>query len=315
MTPGHSPTDENARRCGVFAIIGAPNAGKSTLVNALVGAKVAIVSPKAQTTRARLRGVAIEGAAQLILIDTPGVFAPVGKGKARRLDKAMVAAAWEGASEADAVIMALDAPAHRREGRARDEALAVVDRLAGAGRRAILAVNKIDAAPREALLKLVHELDQTGAFAEVFLISAKTGDGVGDLKTRLADLSPPGPWLFPEDQLTDISERLMAAEMTREQVFLKLRQELPYSASVETEDWRETRAGARIEQTIYVERESQKGIVVGKGGAMLRAIGEAARAEIAAAIGKPAHLFLHVKVRERWAEEAARLRAIGLEPG
>jgi GTP-binding protein Era len=307
-------------RCALIAVIGAPNAGKSTLVNALVGAKVSIVTQKVQTTRARIRGITVEGETQLVFIDTPGIFSSGGKGKTRRLDRAMVAAAWEGLEGADATVMMLDAPAHisgetekGAAGKSRADAERIIAGQKDAGRKAILAVNKIDAMPRDKLLKLVHELDQTGVFTDVFLISAKNGDGLADLKRHLLNAAPPGPWLYPEDQLSDISDRLMAAEVTREKLFLRLHQELPYDATVETDDWKETKSGVRIEQTIYVARDSQKGIVLGKNGQTLKAIGQAAREELTEILGIPAHLFLHVKVREGWADETARLRQIGLD--
>ncbi len=313
-------TEAAGQRCLVAVVIGSPNAGKSTLVNALVGAKVSIITPKVQTTRARIRGIAIEGDAQLIFIDTPGIYAPTGKGKERRLDRAMVAAAWEGLEGADAALLVLDAPAYLAgetekgaAAKSRADAERVISGLKQAGRKAILAVNKIDALPRDRLLKLVHELDQTGVFTDVFLISAKRGDGLSDLKSHLVKMAPAGPWLYPEDQLSDISDRLMAAEVTREKLFLRLHQELPYDATVETEDWKETKTGVRIEQTIYVSRDGQKGIVLGKNGGTLKSIGQAAREELSSLLGAPVHLFLHVKVREGWANEAARLRRIGLD--
>lgn len=313
-------TDKPETKCGVVAVIGAPNAGKSTLVNALVGAKISIVTQKVQTTRARVRGILVEDNVQLVFVDTPGIFSPKGKGKERRLDRAMVAAAWEGIEGADAIILMLDAPAWRdgetqkgAAGKSRADAERILKGLEKAGAKAILAVNKIDALPRDHLLKLVHELDQTGLFTDVFLISAKNGDGLGDLRAHLIEAAPPGPWLYPEEQLSDISDRLMAAEVTREKIFLRLHQELPYDATVETEDWKETDKGVRIEQTIYVDREGQKPIVLGKAGQTLKAIGTAAREELAEMLGIPVHLFIHVKVREGWANEAARLRQIGLD--
>ena len=303
------------QRCSVIAVIGAPNAGKSTLVNALVGAKVSIVTQKVQTTRARIRGITVEGDAQLVFIDTPGIFAP-----RRRLDRAMVAAAWEGLEGADETILVIDAPAFLdgesekgAAGKSRADAERIIDGLQGADRKAVLVLNKIDALARDRLLKLVHELDRTGVFNDVFLISAKTGDGLADLKKHFVETAPPGPWLYPEDQLSDISDRLMAAEVTREKLFLRLHQELPYDATVETESWKETKTGVRIEQTIYVARDGQKGIVLGKNGQTLKAIGKAAREDLTDMLDQPVHLFLHVKVREDWADETARLRQIGLD--
>ncbi len=313
-------TDINAQRCAMVAVIGAPNAGKSTLVNALVGAKVSIVTQKVQTTRARIRGLLVEGDAQLVFIDTPGIFATGGKGKSRKLDRAMVAAAWDGVDGADVVLLVIDAPAEiagesgkGAAGKSRADAARIIDRLQKNEQKAVLALNKIDAVPREKLLKLVHGFDQTGVFTDVFLISAQNGDGLADLKAHLLDKAPSGPWLYPEDQLSDVSDRFMAAEVTREKLFLRLHQELPYDATVETETWEESKDGVRIEQTIYVARDGQKGIVLGKGGQTLKAIGAAAREELAALLGAPVHLFIHVKVRQGWADEAARLRQIGLD--
>ena len=308
-------TDISKQRCGVIAVIGAPNAGKSTLVNALVGAKVSIVTQKVQTTRARIRGIAMEGDAQLVFIDTPGIFAPK-----RRLDRAMVAAAWDGLEGADTVMLVLDAPAFLageeekgQAGKSRKDAQRIIAGLKSAEKKAVLALNKIDELARPKLLSLVQELDHEGVFSDVFMISAKNGDGLKDLKSFLVKEAPPGPWLYPEDQLSDISDRLMAAEVTREKLFLRLHQELPYDSTVETDDWKETKKGIRVEQTVFVARDSQKGIVLGKGGATLKSIGQAAREELTELLGKPVHLFLHVKVREGWAEEGARLRNMGLD--
>jgi len=306
---------ETEQRCSVITVIGAPNAGKSTLVNALVGAKVSIVTQKVQTTRARVRGIAVEGDAQLIFIDTPGIFAP-----RRRLDRAMVAAAWEGLEGADVTLLMIDAPAYLAgetergaAGKSRVDADSILEGLKQAGAKAVLALNKIDEIARPKLLALVQELNETGVFAETFLISAKNGDGLADLKAFLVEKAPPGPWLYPEDQLSDISDRLMAAEVTREKLFLRLHQELPYDSTVETDDWKETKKGVRIEQTVYVARDGQKGIVLGKNGQTLKAIGQATREELTELLGVPVHLFVHVKVREGWADEAARLRNIGLD--
>ena len=315
-------TDPDAnpeRRCAVVAVIGAPNAGKSTLVNALVGAKVSIVTQKVQTTRARVRGIAIDGDAQLVFIDTPGIFAP-----RRRLDRAMVAAAWDGLDGADATVLMIDAPAYLAgetergaAGKSRADADRILEGLQNTqqktGRKAVLALNKIDELDRPKLLALAQSLNETGIFTDTFMVSAQKGYGLADLKAHLAAAAPPGPWLYPEDQLSDISDRLMAAEVTREKLFLRLHQELPYDSTVETDDWKETKSGVRIEQTIYVARDSQKGIVLGKNGQTLKAIGKAAREELTDILGVPAHLFLHVKVREGWADEAARLRNIGLD--
>ncbi len=307
-------------KCGFIAVIGAPNAGKSSLVNALVGAKVSIVTHKVQTTRARVRGVAIEGAAQLVFIDTPGIFTPK-----RRLDRAMVAAAWEGADSVDATIVVVDAPhyvaAIRGEGAAKQNAAkraaadtdAIIEAFKERGGKAILALNKIDTIPREHMLPIMQSLNETGVFDEIFLISATRGDGLEDLKKTIIDRMPEGPWMFPEDQLSDISDRLMAAEITREKLFLRLHQELPYETTVETTDWKIQKDAVRIEQTIFVARDSQKGIVLGKGGQTLKAIGAAAREELSELLEMKVHLFLHVKLRENWAEEPARYREMGLD--
>jgi GTPase len=302
-------------KCIMVAVIGAPNAGKSTLVNALVGAKVSIVTQKVQTTRARIRGIAVEGDVQLVFIDTPGIFTP-----RRRLDRAMVAAAWGGIEGADQTLLIIDAPGYLDgeserggAGKSRKDADRIIEGLKKAGGKAVLALNKIDELARPKLLALAQELNEAGVFSDVFMISAKNGDGLGDLKAFLVDKAPAGPWLYPEDQLSDISDRLMAAEVTREKLFLRLHQELPYDSTVETDDWRETKKGVRIEQTIFVARDSQKGIVLGKGGQTLKIIGQAAREELIELIGRPVHLFIHVKTRQGWADEAARLRNMGLD--
>ena len=294
-----------ATRCGYVALIGAPNAGKSTLLNRLVGHKIAIVTPKAQTTRTRLLGIAIEGATQIIYVDTPGIFTP-----RRRLDRAMVAAAWAGAEDADLRVLLVDA-AHGIDAGTR----LALDRLAerGAG-AAVLALNKIDLVRRERLLGLAEELARAGRFDPVFMISALTGDGVEDLRRWLAANLPDGPFLFPEDQLSDAAERLIAAEATREQVFLQLHDELPYAATVETEAWEERPDGSvRIEQTVYVQRPGQRAIVLGEGGRRIKAIGSRARAEIARTLDRRVHLFLFVKVRENWPDDPERFRAMGLD--
>ena len=293
-------------RAGFVAIVGAPNVGKSTLVNRFVGAKVSIVSPKVQTTRTRVLGICIAGAAQLILVDTPGIFQP-----RRRLDRAMIAAAWSGAADADAVLVVVDAEAGLDT-----DTRTIVERLKAAGRKALLAINKVDAVKKPRLLKLAAELDRFGIFTDTFMISALTGDGVEDLKRFLADRLPPGPWLYPEDQISDMPERLTAAEITREQLYLQLRQELPYAAAVETTDWRDKDDGSvRIEQAIYVERESQKAIVVGKQGSRVKALGEAARKQLEAIFGRRVHLFLAVKVKPKWGDDPARYRDLGLDFG
>ncbi len=281
------------KRCGTIAVLGAPNAGKSTLVNALVGAKVSIVSAKAQTTRARITGIALEGEAQLILLDLPGVF--VAK---KRLDRAMVGAAWRGVADADRTLLLLDA-ARGFDAATRDLVAGLADQRATAD----LVLTKVDAVRPPTLLALVKQANDAFGFAATFMVSAEKDSGVGDLKRHLAAVAPEGPWLFPEDQLMDISERLFAAELTREQIFRQLQQELPYAAIVETDRWEERADGsARVDQTITVERDGQKAIVIGEKGARLKAIGATARAELAKALGRPIHLFLHVKVRPDWAE-------------
>jgi GTPase len=291
-------------RCGFVALIGAPNVGKSTLVNALVGAKVSIVTPKAQTTRALIRGIAVDGSAQLILVDTPGIFAP-----RRRLDRAMVGTAWGSAQDADIATLVVDS----RKG-VEDEDEAVIRGLGSIRAAKLLVLNKVDLVAKPALLALTQTLNERAAFAATFMISALTGDGVADLKRGLGAHVPTGPWLYPEDQIADAPLRHLAAEITREKLYLRLHQELPYQSTVETGVWKELNDGSvRIEQTIYVERESQRKIVLGKGGQAIKAIGAAARADIAAAIGQPVHLFLFVKVREGWGDDPERYREMGLE--
>jgi GTPase len=291
-------------RCGYVALIGAPNAGKSTLLNRLIGRKLAIVTPKAQTTRTRLLGIALEGPAQMIYVDTPGIFPP-----RRRLDRAMVAAAWSGAEDADETVLLVDAARGIRP-----ELRPVLDRLAARGRSTILALNKIDLVRRDRLLGLAADLGKLANFEPVFMISGLSGDGVDDLKRHLAAALPPGPWLFPEDQLSDAPERLIAAEVTREQVFLQLHDELPYASTVETERWQDRHDGSvRIEQVIYVERPSQRAIVLGEGGRRIKAIGARARAELEQMLERRVHLFLFVKTRERWGEDRERFAALGLD--
>jgi GTPase len=293
-----------AARCGFVALIGTPNAGKSTLLNALVGSKISIVTPKVQTTRALIRGIAMEGAAQLIFVDTPGIFAP-----RRRLDRAMVGSAWGSTQDADIVALLIDS----QKGVQEDEE-AILRRLADVRAPKILVLNKVDLVEKPKLLTLAQLLNERAAFAATFMVAARSGDGVGDLKRYFAAHVPPGPWLYPEDQISDAPLRQLAAEITREKLYLRLHQELPYQSTVETEVWKELKDGAvRIEQTIYVERESQRKIVLGKGGQAIKAIGAAARAEIAAAIEHPVHLFLFVKVREGWGDDPERYREMGLE--
>jgi GTPase len=292
------------QKCGLVAVIGAPNAGKSTLVNALVGQKVAIVSAKAQTTRARLMGIALDGDVQIILADTPGIFAP-----RRRLDRAMVSAAWDGAQEADAILLVVDGRKKKRE--------YLADILEGLKRRPerkILVLNKVDSTAKEPLLIAAQELTGEVPFDEVFFVSALTGDGVPELKSRLAALMPEGPWHYPEDQVSDASERLLACEITREQLYRQLHDELPYDSIVRPESYTQRKDGSvEIHQQIVIARDSQKGIVLGKGGARLKAIGEASRKELAALLGCKVHLFLHVKVDERWGDDKEIYEEIGLE--
>lgn len=297
---------EGARpsQCGYVAILGAPNVGKSTLVNHLVGAKVSIVTPKVQTTRTRVLGICIAGASQIVFVDTPGIFAP-----RRRLDRAMVAAAWSGAADADLVAVLVDS-AKGIDGDTRR----ILERLVGSKRNAVLVLNKIDRVKKPALLALATEAAATARFAETFMISALNGDGVDAVKAYFASAVPEGPWLFPEDQISDTPLRLLAAEVTREKVFLELRQELPYAATVETERWQERGDGSvRIEQMIFVERNSQKGIVLGKGGQRVKAIGAESRRELEELFERRVHLFLFVKVRERWGDDPERYREWGLD--
>ena len=291
-------------RCGFVALIGAPNAGKSTLLNALVGSKVTIVSHKVQTTRALIRGIAIVDKSQLIFVDTPGIFSPK-----RRLDRAMVTTAWSGAHEADVVGVLIDA---RKD--LEDDNEAILARLSEVKAPKLLILNKVDVTAKEALLKLASEANAKAKFEATFMLSALTRDGVSDLKKWLARHVPPGPWLYPPDQMSDAPLRQLAAEITREKLFERLHQELPYHSTVETEQWKELRKGdIRVEQTIYVERESQRKIVLGKGGQTIKAIGEAARKEIAEIAEAKVHLFLFVKVREGWGDDPERYRAMGLE--
>jgi GTP-binding protein Era len=292
------------QRCGHVAVIGAPNAGKSTLVNALVGQKVAIVSPKAQTTRVRLMGVALEGEAQIILVDTPGIFAPN-----RRLDRAMVAAAWEGAQEADLILLVVDGRAG-----AGPKVEKVLESLKHRSERRWLLLNKVDIAAKNKLLELAHKLSEACFFDEVYFISADKGEGVAELKAAIAAAMPEGEWHFPEDQVSDASERIMAAEITREQLYLQLHDELPYASTVETEKYLE-RPDRSIEiyQQILVARESQRAIILGKGGSRIKAIGAAARAEIAKLMGAKVHLYLHVKVKPDWDEDRSVYRDMGLD--
>jgi GTPase len=302
---------QSKTHCGFVAVIGAPNAGKSTLVNALVGTKVSIVTPKVQTTRMPVRGVAIKGDAQIVFVDTPGIFKP-----RRRLDRAMVKSAWTGAGDADAILVIVDSAlvAAEPEGLAARDTQMIVEGLKASGRKAGLVLNKSDAMKRVDLLPLAQQLNEAGVFSDVFMISALTGEGVGDVAQWCAVRMPEGVWLYPEDQAADIPSRLLAAEITREKLYLRLHDELPYAASVETEVWTERKDGSvRIDQTIFVERDGQKAIVLGKGGKAVKAIGEAARKEMEQLFERRVHLFLFVKVRENWAESREHYSAIGLE--
>lgn len=291
-------------RCGFVALIGAPNAGKSTLLNALVGAKVSIVSRKVQTTRALVRGIALEGAAQIIFVDTPGIFAPK-----RRLDRAMVTSAWGGAGDADLVCLLVDA----RKG-VDEEVDAILARLPDLRQRKALILTKVDVVERPRLLKLAADLNARIPFVETFMVAALTGDGVDRVRQRLGALMPEGPWLYPEDQVSDAPLRLLAAEITREKLFERLHDELPYQMTVETDQWTTRKDGsARVEQTIYVTRESHRMIVLGKGGQTIKAIGQASRREIEEAAEGKVHLFLFVKVRENWIDDPARYKEMGLE--
>jgi GTP-binding protein Era len=291
-------------KCGLVAVVGAPNAGKSTLVNALVGQKVAIVSPKAQTTRTRLMGIAIQGEAQILLLDTPGIFEP-----RRRLDRAMVTAAWAGAQDADLVMLVVDAKTGF-SGRIEQ----MLDTLKGRSEPKWLALNKVDITPKEALLTLTAQLGERMRFEETFMVSATTGDGVQDLKQALAARVPEGPWHFPEEQVSDATDRMLAAEVTREQLYLQLHAELPYASAVETEKYEERKDGSvAIHQQILVARPTQRAIVLGKGGAKIREIGAAARAQLAQLLGRKVHLFLHVKVSPNWEEDRGLYREIGLD--
>ncbi|MGY4312431.1 GTPase Era [Bradyrhizobium quebecense] len=294
----------DATRCGFVALIGAPNVGKSTLVNALVGSKVTIVSRKVQTTRALIRGIVIEGNAQIILVDTPGIFAP-----RRRLDRAMVSTAWSGAHDADLVCVLLDAKSGIDE-----EANAILAKLETVAHPKILVLNKVDLVQREKLLALAQAANERMRFEHTFMISALSGDGVDDLRQALAKLVPAGPFLYPEDQMSDAPMRHLAAEITREKIYSHLHQELPYQSTVETDSWTDRKdKSIRIEQTIFVERESQRKIVLGKGGATIKSIGAQARAEIAEIMGVPVHLFLFVKVRENWGDDPDRYKEMGLD--
>lgn len=296
---------EHQQRCGFVGIIGAPNAGKSTLVNQLVGAKVSIVSPKVQTTRVRVMGIVNHGAAQVIFVDTPGIFAPK-----KRLEKAMVAAAWQGMQDAEITILLADAS----KGRINDDTRAIIERLKAQERKAVLVLNKIDMVKKEKLLELAASLSAEGIFSDVYMISALTGDGVDRLMAEIAARMPEGPWMFGEDQISDMPMRLLAAEITREKIFLQLGDELPYASTVETESWEEFDNGSvKVSQTIYVMRDTQKAIVLGKGGTRIKKIGQSAREDLEEMLERRVHLSLFVKVREKWTDDPARYSAWGLD--
>ncbi|MBN9586813.1 MAG: GTPase Era [Afipia sp.] len=302
--PDESQTTAGETRCGFVALIGAPNVGKSTLVNALVGSKVTIVSRKVQTTRALIRGIVVEDNAQIILVDTPGIFAPK-----RRLDRAMVSTAWSGAHDADLVCVLIDARAGID-----DEADAILKKLESVNHPKMLVLNKIDLVPREKLLALAQKANERMTFEQTFMVAALSGDGVDDLRHALAKAVPPGPFHYPEDQMSDAPMRHLAAEITREKIYRHLHQELPYQSTVETDSWTDRKDNSvRIEQTIFVERDSQRKIMLGKGGATIKAIGADARKEIAEIVGQPVHLFLFVKVRDGWGDDPERYREMGLE--
>jgi len=297
--------EDTPSRAGFVALIGAPNAGKSTLLNRLVGQKVSIVTHKVQTTRVPVKGIAIAGESQIVFIDTPGIFAP-----SKRLERAMVTAAWSGAGDADIVALLVDSASRSRQ----VESLKIAGRLAGRAQTPVLLLNKIDLVPHDTLLALIAEFNQVCTFSETFPVSALTGEGVDEFLGHLARNVPKGPWLFPQDQVTDVPLRLLASEVTREQLFLRLHEELPYAMTVETENWEERKDGSvKIEQVIYVERDSQKRIVLGKGGSQIKAVSMAARQEMAKIIERPVHLFLFVKVRARWTEDPERYRQMGLD--
>jgi len=297
-------TPNETTRCGFVALIGAPNAGKSTLLNALVGAKVAIVTHKVQTTRTRITGIGMHENAQIVFIDTPGIFEPK-----RRLDRAMVNAAWKGSDDAETTLLLVDAKKGLTE-----EVEKIIEGLKRAKREAILVINKIDGMRRDGLLAFVKEMNDAYDFSETFLISALTGDGVKDLMAHVASLAPEGPWMYPEDQIADVTMRILASEITREKIYLRLHDELPYHTTVETEKWEERKDGSvRIEQVIHVQRETQKGIVIGKGGSMLKLLGQMAREEMEKEFGIRVHLFLHVRTTERWAEDRTVYKDMGLD--
>ena len=301
---GEKLTEAGTTRCGFVAIIGAPNAGKSTLLNQLVGSKVAIVTHKVQTTRTRIRGIAMEGNTQIVFVDTPGIFKPK-----RRLDRAMVEAAWGGAGDADLVVLMVDVEREREE-----DLEQIMEGLSSQGRKAILVLNKIDAVNHDKLLKMAARLNESDIFSQTFMISALSGNGVGDLRRHIAERMPEGPWHYPEDQAADVPLRSLAAEVTREKLFLRLHDELPYSLTVETESWEQKKDGSiRIQQVIFVERDSQKKIALGKNGQTIKTVGQLAREELQEMLETKVHLFLFVKVRENWSDDRERYREMGLD--
>lgn len=302
-------TPNSSTKCGFVAVLGAPNAGKSTLVNALVGSKVSIVTPKAQTTRTIVRGIALYGQSQVVFLDTPGIFQAK-----KRIERAMVAAAWSGAGDADVVLIVVDAAKESRSRELTPDNARIIADIEKSGRKALLALNKVDIAEKSGLLDLTVRLNSTGIFSEVFMVSALTGDGLDKVREYLADSVRPGPWMFPADETSDMPLRLLATEITREKLFLRLRQELPYSCAVDVEQWEERKDGSvRIDQVIFVARENHRPIVLGHGGQTIKAIGASARAELEKLLGRRVHLFLHVKVNERWGEERSFYAAWGLD--
>ncbi len=305
-----SENTENAEtRCGFVAVLGAPNAGKSTLVNALVGSKVSIVTPKAQTTRTIVRGIAIYGKSQVVYLDTPGIFQAK-----KRIERAMVAAAWSGAGDADLIMLVIDAAKESRAQHLSADNEQIIADIKKSDRKALLILNKVDVCEKASLLDLTARLNALEAFNEIFMVSALTGDGLDQMRTHLATLMPPGPWMFPEDDISDMPLRLLAAEITREKLFLRLRQELPYSCAVEVERWEEKKDGSvRIDQIVFVSRESHRPIVLGHGGQNIKAIGASARVELEKLLDRRVHLFLHVKVNERWGDERSFYSAWGLD--
>lgn len=296
-------------KCGFVAVLGAPNAGKSTLVNALVGRKVSIVTPKAQTTRTIVRGIALYDQSQVVFLDTPGIFQAK-----KRIERAMVAAAWSGAGDADVILLVIDAAKESRSKELTADNARIVADIKSSGRKALLALNKVDIAEKASLLKLTERLNATGIFSEIFMVSALTGDGLERVRAYLKESMQPGPWMFPEDDVSDMPLRLLATEITREKIFLRLRQELPYSCAVDVEHWDERKDGSvRIDQVIFVTRENHRPIVLGHGGRTIKAIGASARAELEKLLGRRVHLFLHVKVNEKWGDERSFYTAWGLD--